>query len=71
MSEIIPARFICREHDRELTSAVVTRVAADPVTTARAGLHKGELRGQRPFKVIVRCDGGDGHDLVFSGTYRP
>jgi hypothetical protein len=68
--EIVPGIFKCREHDVVLTQAVVAKVEATPVTAAGAGWRIGDRRAPRKFKVVVHCGGGEGHDLVFHGTYR-
>jgi hypothetical protein len=70
MAETVPAVFKCRQHDVVLTEEVVARVEATPVTVSGSGMRFGDRRAARPFKVVVHCDGGEGHDLVFSGTYR-
>jgi hypothetical protein len=71
MRDIVPAVFRCRDHDRELTTEVVAEVRATPATVAGAGFGSGPRRSRLPFRVVVRCPDGPGHDLVFSGTYLP
>ena len=70
MEQIVPAVFKCRTHDVVLTEAVLDKIRATPVTAAGAGLKLGDPRIAYPFRVVVHCDGAEGHDLVFHGTYR-
>ena len=70
MQQIVPAVFKCREHDHELTKEVVAKVASAPTKVPAGGFRFGGTRAPRPFKVVARCPEGDGHDLVFSGTYQ-
>jgi hypothetical protein len=71
MPEIVPAVFKCRQHDRELTAAVLKKVEATRIKVPGSGHRWGSRRRERAFRVVVHCDADDGHDLVFSGTYRP
>jgi hypothetical protein len=69
MKQIVPAVYKCRTHDRELTEDVVAKVASTPQKLSGTGFRFSGRRAPQPFKVVVRCPDGDGHDLVFSGTY--
>lgn len=71
MPEIIPKVFKCRQHDRVLTAAVLEMVEASTKPTPGFGHRWAPGRRERAFRVVVHCDDDDGHDLVFSGTYRP
>lgn len=71
MAELVPAVFRCRKHDTVLTPQVVAKVESVPVRVTGSGLRDGSTRGVHPFRVVVQCPGGGGHDLVFRGTHRP
>lgn len=69
--QVVPAVFKCRDHDHELTEDVLAKVAATPTRVVGGAFRPGAGRTPRPFRVMVRCPEGAGHDLVFSGTWKP
>ena len=69
MVQTVPTSFMCREHSTELTEAVLIKVEAERMRTANSGFRVGGRRSRRPFRVLVDCPGGDGHQLVFAGSY--
>jgi len=50
---------------------VLAKVAATPTRVVGGAFRPGAGRTPRPFRVMVRCPEGAGHDLVFSGTWKP
>jgi len=73
MTRLVPPRYVCRTHNRDLTADVLAKVDNDPTVTANMGWRprrKG-MANVGTFEVDVRCtDGeGEGHLLRFEGSY--
>jgi len=73
MTRLVPARYVCRDHDRDLTADVLAKVDSDPTVTASMSWRP-TRRGMAKvgtFQVDARCpDGADGgHLLRFYGSY--
>ena len=69
MGIFTPKAYRCREHERDLTDEVRVLVEADEDPVSGYGFDKSSQR-ERGFRVVVKCPGGEGHDLVFHGSYR-
>jgi hypothetical protein len=70
MGILIPDTYKCRTHQRDLTEQVKTLVEADDDPVAGFGFGRSLRRRERAFKILVRCPEDNGHDLMFSGSYR-
>jgi hypothetical protein len=73
VTRLVPPRYVCRTHNRDLTVDVLAKVDSDPMVTADMGWRstwKGRAK-VGTFEVDVRCpDGeGEGHLLRFEGSY--
>ncbi len=73
MTRLVPPRYVCRTHERDLTEDVLAKVENDPTVTASMGwrpTRKGMAK-IGTFKVDVRCPDGEngGHLLRFHGSY--
>jgi hypothetical protein len=73
MTLLIPPRYKCREHNRDLTDDVLAKVDSEQVVTANLNWRrtaKGVVR-TGAFEVDVRCPEGasGGHELRFMGTF--
>jgi hypothetical protein len=75
MTLYVPARYKCRQHDRDLTDEVQGRVEAAAEVVASVGHRVSFAPAPRPFRVLVHCPGADGqddgHELAFQGTRHP
>lgn len=73
MTRLVPSKYLCREHNRELTAEVLAVVEEDPSVTVNLG-HTVTSIGLveiGTFTVDVNCPGGDtAHVLRFMGSYQ-
>jgi hypothetical protein len=73
MTLLIPPRYPCREHDRDLTEEVRAKVASDEVFTSNLSWRRttAGLLKVGAFEVDVRCPEGSegGHQIRFMGSF--
>ena len=72
MTKLTPSRYLCREHDEDLTDAVLERVDNDPGVVSNLGHRPGDqgVTTVGSFTVDVSCAAGDSpHQLRFMGTF--
>jgi len=73
MTRLVPPRYVCRTHSRDLTDDVLAKVESDPTVTASMGWRFGRkgMAKVSTFEVDVRCPDGEsgGHLLRFDGSY--
>jgi histidinol phosphatase-like enzyme len=72
MTRLIPGRYLCRKHDHDLTSAVLSKVDSDPSVVVNLGHRTTDLGLAEigSFTVDVDCPGSDkSHTLRFMGSF--
>jgi hypothetical protein len=73
MMRLIPPRYPCREHNRDLTDEVRAKVDNDTVVTSNLNWRRtgAGMVKTGAFEVDVRCpDGNDGgHEIRFMGSF--